>query len=57
VGYVPYIEWDASWNARPGSISPSFYGTRTFEKLGVTMSRQQGLPLDLCHRLLADARA
>lgn len=57
VGYVPYIEWDASWDARPGSISPSFYGTRTFEKLGVTMSRQQGLPLDLCHRLLADARA
>ena len=57
VGFVPYIEWDASWNARPGSISPSFHGTRTFDRLGVTMTRQAGLPLDLCHRLLADSRA
>jgi hypothetical protein len=55
-GYIPFIEWDKDWNASPGSIEFPFDQRRVDTWQGVTLTRQYGLPVQLCRQLLADAQ-
>ncbi|WP_157557549.1 hypothetical protein [Intrasporangium oryzae] len=56
VGYLPFIEWDKDWNARPGRIDVAFSRTTAVPRQGITLTRAAGVPPTLCQRLLADAR-
>lgn len=56
VGYLPFVEWDRDWNARPGRIDVPFSQSLAVPSQGVTLTRTQGLPPTLCRQLLADSR-
>ena len=55
VGYVPFTEWNENWEARPGTIDFAFRSPHRAVKQGITLHREEGLPLTLCPRLLNEA--
>ncbi len=55
VGYVPFIEWNESWEARPGRIEYAFPASLRRARQGVTVYQEKGLPLNLCARLLHES--
>ena len=57
VGYVPFVEWDADWNARPGRLDVAVGPEGESTRQGVRLSRVPGLPLTLCERLRSDVTA
>lgn len=56
VGYVPFIEWDEDWKARPGQVSWSFDQSSARPDQGIVLNRIPGLPLPLCERLADESR-
>ncbi|WP_353508711.1 hypothetical protein [Intrasporangium sp.] len=55
VGYVPFTEWNENWEARPGTIDFAFRSPYRSVKQGITLHREEGLPLTLCRRLVDEA--
>jgi hypothetical protein len=54
-GFVPIVEWSASWHARPGTVDYDLPVPRTASSLGLTVEPLAGVPLPLCVRLARDA--
>ncbi len=54
--FLPAVEWDKDWNARPGKIS-SIDNDNSLEEAGLAVRRTAGPSPELCRSLLADLRA